>query len=673
VAILCYHTVDPTWRSGLSMPPEAFAAHCRWLAHRRHVVDLATATRLTDRRGRQPGGLAAITFDDGLSGVHEHALPVLRSLRLPATVFVVADTLRTADRDVDWVDDPPEHRLTTVTLEQLREMVEAGVEVGSHSLHHHVLTELEPPELIDDLRTSRELLEDLLGRPVRHLAYPRGRHDERVRAAAHCAGYAHAYGLPQQREPVGPYAIPRVGVFGHNGVPTLRVKATDAYLPVRTSSAFPTIRRLVPRRPRPRPPVRPPRIAYVMSRFPKVTETFVLNEILTVERLGEPVRIQPLLQERGGTVQPGAADLVARAHFLPWLSPAIVGSQLWYLRHQPRRYLRTLGRVLLGTAGSLNFTVGALGILPKVVHAARQMEAAGIEHVHCHFASHPALAGYVVHELTGIPYSFTAHGSDLHVDRHMLPQKVATAAHVVTVSAYNRDLIVRECGSEVADRLHVVHTGVDTELFRPRSASRVDTPRDRALRVVCVGTLHEVKGQHVLIEAVALLTRQGVPVHLLLVGDGPWRERLRRAAETAGVTDRVRFAGATDRDGVRAALADADVVAAPSVPTRAGKREGIPVALMEAMACGLPVVASHLSGIPELVEDGTAGLLVPPGDASALAAALHRLARDPALRARLGAAGRRRVVAEFDLERNVRHLLELLLPGRAVPVPAAVG
>jgi glycosyltransferase involved in cell wall biosynthesis len=273
--------------------------------------------------------------------------------------------------------------------------------------------------------------------------------------------------------------------------------------------------------------------------------------------------------------------------------------------------------------------------------------------VHCHFANHPAVAGLVIGRLTGLPYSFTAHGSDLHKERKMLPEKVAEAAFVATISDDNRRLILAECGARHGDKVHVVRAGIDTTLFAPR---RNGSRRDGPLRILCVGTLHEVKGQAHLVEACRLLAAGGVDFSCRLIGDGPDRTGLQRAVAVAGLTGRVVLAGARTRGEVAAEMARADVLAAPSVPTRAGKREGIPVVLMEAMSSGLAVVASELSGIPELVKDGVTGLLVPPGDARALAAALRRLDEDPAMRARLGAGGRARVLEEFDVQASAGEL-----------------
>jgi glycosyltransferase involved in cell wall biosynthesis len=396
-----------------------------------------------------------------------------------------------------------------------------------------------------------------------------------------------------------------------------------------------------------------PRVAYIMSRFPKLTETFILYEMLALEDQDIQVELYPLLRERTTVMHPEAVAMVERAHFQPFISWPIVRAQLRYLRRKPRAYLGALWSLLRGTIGSLNFFVGALGIFPKTVYFAELMEAEGVQHVHAHFANHPAAAAFIIHRLAGIPYSFTAHGSDLHVDRHMLREKVAEAAFVVPISSYNRELIVEECGEQFRDKVVVIHCGVDTQVFQP--VVRASTG---PLTILCTGTLHEVKGQTYLIDACRLLHERGVAFTCNFVGDGPDRQMLAEQIANAGLGAHVHLLGRRTREEVAALLQAADVVVAPSVPTKEGKREGIPVVLMEAMGSGVPVVASGISGIPELVEHERSGLLTPPNDAQAIAEALERLQRDPALRQSLGQAGREKVLRDFDLTTNAAALAE---------------
>jgi glycosyltransferase involved in cell wall biosynthesis len=283
------------------------------------------------------------------------------------------------------------------------------------------------------------------------------------------------------------------------------------------------------------------------------------------------------------------------------------------------------------------------------------MRARGITHVHAHFATHPAVAALIVHRLTGIPFSFTAHGHDLHVDRRMLDTKVQAAAFVVAVSEYNREMIVADCGEHVRDKIHVIHCGVDSEVFRPQA------PRsgNRPLQMICVASFEEVKGHRYLVEACRLLREQRVDFICHLVGEGPLRNETERRIAEAGLGSRVIVHGGQPRPVVARMLAESDAAVLASYPTAQGKREGIPVGLMEAMASGLPVVATRISGIPELVEDGRTGYLVPPSDSAALAAALRRLAQDAEVRERMGQAGRDKVIAQFDLRTSAAELLEL--------------
>jgi peptidoglycan/xylan/chitin deacetylase (PgdA/CDA1 family) len=235
MTVLCYHAVEPGWTAPMSVEPTTFADHAAWLARHRDVVPLHTALGGMRPRGILPGRQVVLTFDDGFASVHEHALPVLVRLGLPATVFLVGKTLAGRDVDVDWVDKPPSYRLRTLEVEQIREMQAAGVTFESHSHAHADLTAMTFHDCVEDLRDSRELLETLLGHRVRLLAYPRGRHNPEVRAAAQRAGYDYAFTLPERREEPGAYALPRVGVYHGNSVAHLRLKVSGRYLGLRTS------------------------------------------------------------------------------------------------------------------------------------------------------------------------------------------------------------------------------------------------------------------------------------------------------------------------------------------------------------------------------------------------------------------------------------------------------
>jgi peptidoglycan/xylan/chitin deacetylase (PgdA/CDA1 family) len=243
--ILCYHSVDPDWQSPLSIAPEVFAWHAAWLASFRTVVPLERALELIDHRGRLPRGSTVLTFDDGYGGMVRHALPELAQLRLPATLFVVTGALDGSVRPQDWLEerDLAGASLEAIGFDDLLELADAGWTVGSHSHAHRDLTVLSEAECVEDLRTSRTVLEEALGRRMTWLAYPRGRHAEHVRRAASRAGFTRAFGLPEHREQPGAMAIPRVGIYRGDGLRALRVKLSPWYLQFRTSPAFPLAQR----------------------------------------------------------------------------------------------------------------------------------------------------------------------------------------------------------------------------------------------------------------------------------------------------------------------------------------------------------------------------------------------------------------------------------------------
>jgi glycosyltransferase involved in cell wall biosynthesis len=411
-----------------------------------------------------------------------------------------------------------------------------------------------------------------------------------------------------------------------------------------------------------------PRVGYLMSWYPAVTETFILHEMLELRRLGVELEIYPLLGAAEDVRHPGSEALADRVQYHRALSLETLAAQLYWLVRRPAAYLGAWRSVVRGNLGSPAFLAKAIATLPRAAVIARRMQRRGVRHVHAHWATHPALAAFVIRALTGIGYSVTAHAHDLYLDRSMLGEKLRAARFVVSISRFNRALVERLYGREAAAKTVVIPCGVDPRLF-PQRAPRAP---DGVFRVACVAGLRAYKGHRWLVEACALLAARGVPVRCAAVGDGPERPALERQIAAAGLRGAVELLGNRPQDAVRALLAGSDAMVLPSVITPDGMMDGIPVALMEAMLMGLPVVTTRVSGIPELVQDGRTGLLAPEKDARALADALERLYRDPALGARLAAAGRAHVLAAFNLQKSAARLREYLVSaaeGRAMPGP----
>ncbi len=410
-----------------------------------------------------------------------------------------------------------------------------------------------------------------------------------------------------------------------------------------------------------------------MSWFPAITETFILDEVRELRARGVEVEVLPLFGRRGGDVHAGWRELRGCTHYHRALSWELVSAQLHWLRRRPGALARVWVEALARNAPSRKLLVRTPLVLLKAALLARRIEAMGVGHVHAHWATHPTLAAWVVRALAGTGYSFTAHAHDLYVDRAMLREKVAGARFVVTISEFNRRLIEETCGPVAAGKVHVVRCGVDPASFAP-AARRPPAVATFA----CVASLREYKGHGVLLDAVRLLRERGVRLRAVLVGDGELRRRIESQVARDRLSDVVELRGALPHEEIPEVLAGATAMVLPSLTSRDGQMEGIPVALMEAMAAGLPVIATRLSGIPELVSEGVSGLLVPERDPAALASAMERLAGDPALCARLADGARRAVSEEFDRARNVSRLLELFAAvsgasssARASSAPAA--
>jgi len=399
------------------------------------------------------------------------------------------------------------------------------------------------------------------------------------------------------------------------------------------------------------------KIAYTMSRFPKITETFILYEILELQKQGIEVSLFPILKEEDSVRHPEAEALMEKAHFYSPFSMRVLRAQLHWLMRKPLTYFKIWWYTFLGNLRSPKFMSRAIVTVPVAAAFAVTMEEMEIEHFHAHYATHPTLVAYVVNQLTGIPYSLTAHAHDIYVDRSMLKRKLEPASFVVAISDYNRRLLSDLYGSEIARKIKVVHCGTDPDIFTPREHPK----QSDTFTMVCVGRLLEMKGQTYLVDACNILKERGVKFECLFVGDGEDREMLTEQIQRLGLQDEVKILGFQPRQQVKELLNQADVMLLPSVITSTGKMEGIPVALMEALATGIPVISTKISGIPELIEDGVSGLLVPERDAKQLAEAIYRLYDEPELREQFAEKGREKVLEEFNLITNSKALIDLFI------------
>lgn len=403
-----------------------------------------------------------------------------------------------------------------------------------------------------------------------------------------------------------------------------------------------------------------------MTVFPSVTEIFVYGDLQALRKAGHEVGVFHFIDGQQEIWQEDAAalrDAVVRGGRL--ISWAAIGALLSTALRQPLRLISTLGWIAAKGGETAYVRLKTLAILPKCVLFARDCRRWKADQVHATWANHAAVAGLVIERLTGIPFSVSAHaGQDVFRDPVMLRDKVRAARFVAGCNSAVYQRLCELGGSEARDKLHHVPHGVRLDRFPFRERRTVS---EKTRRVLFVGRFHPAKGAVYLVEAARLLRDEGWSVQVDLLGDGPEAEAVRAAIEAGGLAESVKMHGSVSQSVVAEHLARADVLALPSHVLPNGARDGLPNVVLEAMASGVPVVASRVASVEEAVEDGVSGLLVPQRDAPALAAAMRRVFEDGELAQRLAREGRRVVAGRFDREVCTRRFVELFERGAASP------
>jgi glycosyltransferase involved in cell wall biosynthesis len=394
------------------------------------------------------------------------------------------------------------------------------------------------------------------------------------------------------------------------------------------------------------------RLGYVLKRFPRLSETFILNEILELEAQGVSVEVFALLDPAEEVRHESLRQVRGRVTYLPPAS--------FLKRCQVREGRcpegsfdhRTIEQVLLQAEAPddsvLHLQAATLALLAR---------ARGVQHLHAHFGTDATTVAMLAARLSRSSYSFTAHAKDIYheyVDVALLKEKILEARFVITVSDYNRRYLAELARGELAGKIARLYNGINLDRFSPDPSIRRETDL-----VLAVGRLVEKKGFGLLVEACRLLRDWGHPVRCLIVGEGDQRASLTQQIRTLGLQDRVVLAGAQPQERLIETLHRATVLVLPCVIGATGDRDGLPTVLLESLAVGLPAISTRLAGIPEIIEHGKTGLLVPPGDPFCLARAIEEVVGNRELRQCLGREGRAKAAETFDIRRNVATLREL--------------
>jgi glycosyltransferase involved in cell wall biosynthesis len=397
-----------------------------------------------------------------------------------------------------------------------------------------------------------------------------------------------------------------------------------------------------------------PSLAYVIGTYPVSTTTFIDREIQALRRLGTHVHVISIRRPAGSGLSQSQRLLQARVQYvLPVRVGDLLRSHLGFLVSRPGTYARTLVYLVSRPHPSLRSRAKTVLHFGLGVHVARLIRERGSgDHLHAHFVDRAAIVALVAGRLLDRPFSATAHANDIYVDPVLLPEKIASAKFIATCTRHNGAHLRTAVNGASDGRVRCIYHGLDLREYAPGP----DPRRDRPL-ILSVGQLKPKKGFHHLLDACRLLAERGLAFDCEIVGEGPLRGELSARIVELDLRSRVRLLGALPHEGVVEKYREATVFALPCMTGPDGDRDGIPNVILEAMAIGLPVVSTRHSGIPEAIEDGRTGLLVPPGDPGGIANAIARLLEDGSLRERLGSRARERVKQVFDVDANARTLL----------------
>jgi glycosyltransferase involved in cell wall biosynthesis len=394
------------------------------------------------------------------------------------------------------------------------------------------------------------------------------------------------------------------------------------------------------------------RVGYVVKRYPRYSETFIVREILAQEQAGIDVEIFSMRPSYDGHFQDLIARVRGRVNYLHFPADGLLPETLSAASLTASHFWKSLrGADLL--MPDLFETLGEIRdeearYVYQAVALACAVRRGKIDHLHAPFASEATTVTRLASRLSGVPYSFTARAKDIFhqsVQTDDLKRKLKDAVGVVTISDFHLAYL-RETYGRLADHVIRVYNGLDLDEFP------YTEPRHRAPVILAVGRLVEKKGFAVLIDACALLLQRGRPFQCRIIGDGTLQGDLEERIERLGLTGQIDLVGPRPQNEVINEMRQAAVLAMPCVVGEDGDRDGLPNVIQEALALGTPVVSTDVTGIPEVVRDGETGLQVPQGDPVALATALDRLLTDPDLRVLLARQGRDLIEAEFDIRQN---------------------
>lgn len=394
------------------------------------------------------------------------------------------------------------------------------------------------------------------------------------------------------------------------------------------------------------------KVGYVVSLFPCWSETFILDEILALTNRGIDINIFSIRKDLEKFTQEKAK---------PYIKLTIYGNLVKCIAYcvlsiafRPITIISLFWMVIRSKHKNLKELLKYIWCIFLGAYFSRIAKSHKLSHIHAHFATYPAFTALVISKLTRIPFTFTAHAHDIFLEKPLLKNVTQEAKAVVAISDYNRNYIADYCSNGVASKIRVIHCGIDLNDFN----QTIKTGVNRKKTIVSIGRLTKMKGFEYLIRALHKI-KDKINFECHIIGEGPLKSALQKLINNLGMQELIFLEGVKDSKSVKAILKQSDLLVVPSIWSDKDGQDGIPVALMEAMASGIPVIASNISGIPELVIDRETGLLVEPKNEQVLAEKMLEVLTDKELQSRLAVAGRRKIETEFNIDKSVGQLVQL--------------
>ena len=397
------------------------------------------------------------------------------------------------------------------------------------------------------------------------------------------------------------------------------------------------------------------KIGYILKMYPRFSETFIVNEILELERQGVNIHIFSLTKPEDGQPHKIVSMVKAPVTYLSYTGTSDFWKHMQSNITSIEKHREGYGQALWN---ALKFQVSSTRkyfILAALI--AEKLRKMDINHLHAHFGTSPAHVAMLTSMMTGIPYSFTAHAKDIYhedVNPELLREKIMNSAFTITVCDYNIRHIKALCGRETNKKLRRIYNGIDLELFKTDSGVEKNYNT-----IISASRLIEKKGFSVLIKACKILKNRNQKFKCRIIGKGELKEELKRLILSEGLEEQVMLEGPQPLEKLVNSMRKSSFFVLPCVVGSDGNRDALPTVLLEAMAIGLPVISTDITGIPEIIDHNINGCIVPQNNAHELAMAMEKLLLDREYRLKLARASRVKVETRFDIRKNVSQVRKL--------------